>query len=262
MEARISIITLGVSDMTRSIRFYRDGMGFPTTAKDGDGWAIFSTRGTRFSLFPRHLLAEDAALPATTHGPGGFSGITLAHNARKKGEVDAILARAEAAGGRILKPAAKGQYIAYGGYFADPDGYAWEVAWDPGWLFLPDGEMYGGPLGPLPGASNPAAAATPKAGTLRWVATFEENARMAEVRRVYEPAHLDYLRQHSGEILIAGGLRPVPGEPYVGGMWVFQTHSRERAVELIEQDPYQIHGRRSYRLLFWGKALPDIAVTL
>jgi hypothetical protein len=153
-EPRISIITLGVADMARSIRFYRDGLGWPTDARDDAGWAIFRTAGTRFALFPRHLLAEDANLPAEGEAPQGtFNGVTLAHNARTKDQVDEILAMAERAEGRILKPAAKGKYIAWGGYFADPDGHAWEVAWDPIWQFTSAGEIYGGPLVPLPDAS-------------------------------------------------------------------------------------------------------------
>lgn len=97
---------------------------------------------------------------------------------------------------------------------------------------------------------------------MRWVVIFEDNAAMAEVRRRYEPAHFAYLRENAREILIGGGLRPAPGEPFVGGMWVMETASRQRAEELIAGDPYQVHGRRSYRLLLWGKALDDIAVTL
>src|SRR5580698_9316157 len=104
MEPRISIITLGVADLPRSIRFYRDGLGFPTDAKDDAEIAFFMTGGTRLALYPRDLLARDIAgdLP----GPaGGFGGITLAHNVRRREEVAPILALAERAGGRIVKAA-------------------------------------------------------------------------------------------------------------------------------------------------------------
>jgi uncharacterized protein len=149
MEPRISIITLGVADIKRSLRFYRDGLGWESDAKDDAQCPMFRTSGTRFALFPRDLLAIDAGL-GTVEPPGTFSGITLAHNTRTREGVDKVMALAERAGAKIVKPAGKGQYIAYGGYFADPDGYLWEIAWDPCWHFTPTGEMYGGPLGPLP----------------------------------------------------------------------------------------------------------------
>ncbi len=142
-EPRISIITLGVSDMRRSIRFYRDGLGFPTTVPDDAGWAIFRTSGTRLSLYPRHLLAEDIA-PGLDPGSQGFGGITLAHNTRTREAVDQILLMAQRAGGRILKPAAETGWGGYGGYFADPDGHPWEVAWSPREVFAEDGTICGG----------------------------------------------------------------------------------------------------------------------
>src|ERR1035438_6796336 len=131
-EPRVSIVTLGVGDMRRSIRFYRDGLGFPTTAKDDAPWAIFRTGGVRLALYPRQQLAEDCA-PGADRGHHGFGGITLAHNARTREAVDEILKLAERAGGRIIKPARETSWGGYAGYFADPDGYAWEVAWSKDW---------------------------------------------------------------------------------------------------------------------------------
>ena len=151
LEPRISIITLGVADMTRSIRFYRDGLGFPTNAQDNADWAIFRTTGTRFALYPRDRLAADI-------GPGIVStsagGITLAHNVRSKAEVEAALQLAEAAGGQILKPAQNADWGGYSGYFADPDGYPWEIAWGECWSFDADGTLWGGTLGEVPCAKN------------------------------------------------------------------------------------------------------------
>lgn len=95
----------------------------------------------------------------------------------------------------------------------------------------------------------------------RWVVMFEDQPGMLDVRREREPLHLAYLEQHAGEILLAGGLREAPGSAFVGGLWVLEVPSRERAVELIENDPYYVPAQRRYRLLTWGKAL-DRSVTL
>ena len=149
IEPRISIITLGVANMARAIRFYRDGLGFPTSAQDDADWAIFATAGTRFAIFPRDRLAADIGPEVLVPAPG-FGGITLAHNVRSKAEVDTALQIAAAAGGRILKPAQTAEWGGYSGYFADPDGHPWEVAWGESWSFAADGTLYGGPLGEAP----------------------------------------------------------------------------------------------------------------
>jgi hypothetical protein len=149
-EPRVSIITLGVTDMRRAIRFYRDGLGFPTQAADDANWAIFRTGGVRVALYPRHLLARDISRdisPNPDIGGQGFSGITLAHNTRKRETIDEILLLAEQSGGRILKPAALADWGGYSGYFADPDGHPWEVAWSDSWKFSQDGTLFDGPLG-------------------------------------------------------------------------------------------------------------------
>jgi catechol 2,3-dioxygenase-like lactoylglutathione lyase family enzyme len=128
MEPRISIITLGVSDLERSVRFYRDGLSLPTTYQAGEGIAFFQLKGTWLALYPSAALAEDATLPPDR---ARFGGMTLAHNAASKAEADAVLAEALAAGAALLKPAADTFWGGYSGYFADPDGHPWEVAWNP-----------------------------------------------------------------------------------------------------------------------------------
>jgi catechol 2,3-dioxygenase-like lactoylglutathione lyase family enzyme/HEAT repeat protein len=127
MEPRISLVTLGVGDLERSIRFYRDGLGLPMRP-DTEGVAFFETRGTWLGLFPRVALAEDAEVTAAGEG---FPGFSLAHNVRTRDEVDALLAAAARAGAKIVKPAADTSWGGYSGYFADPDGFLWEVAWNP-----------------------------------------------------------------------------------------------------------------------------------
>ena len=127
MEPRITLITLGVGDLARSIRFYRDGLGLPM--RDGpDGIAFFETRGTWLSLFPRESLAQDATV---AQEGSGFRGFSLAHNVRTPEEVDRLLREAVEAGATLVKPAQKVFWGGYSGYFADPDGFLWEVAWNP-----------------------------------------------------------------------------------------------------------------------------------
>jgi uncharacterized protein len=97
---------------------------------------------------------------------------------------------------------------------------------------------------------------------MRLVAIFEDTPSMVEVRARLEPAHLAFLEAHRDEIKQAGGLRHEPGGAYAGGLWVFEVESKERAVELIEADPYHQAHPRPYRLLVWGKALPQYEVTM
>jgi uncharacterized protein len=130
MEPRISIITLGVRDFSRSLRFYRDGLKFPTKAKEGDPIAFFALRHLVLAIYPLDKLAEDIG-PAVIPPGAGFGGITLAHNVGSKEEVVEVLAFAERAGARIEKPAQDVFWGGYSGYFSDPDGYFWEVAWAP-----------------------------------------------------------------------------------------------------------------------------------
>ncbi len=128
MEPRISIITLGVSDLERSLAFYRDGLGFPTSWTVDKGIIFFQTGGVCLALYPQDKLAEDVS-PEFSPEPGKFSGATLAHNVREKAEVDQVMQLAEAAGATIEKPAQDAFWGGYSGYFSDPDGHLWEVAW-------------------------------------------------------------------------------------------------------------------------------------
>lgn len=139
MEPRISIVALGVSDLPRSIRFYRDGLHFPTTAKDNDSIAFFSTTGARIALYPLSKLAEDIGPHVSAKVV--FPGITLGHCVRKKEEVAELLALAEKVGGRIEKPAQDVFWGGHSGYFSDPDGYYWEVAWFSKWEFDDHGNV-------------------------------------------------------------------------------------------------------------------------
>lgn len=140
MEPRISLITLGVADLAQSVRFYRDGLGFPTKYEDGGPVAFFSNGGTRLALYPLEELAADISpdLPATR---SAFSGITIAYNTRSKAEVEEVLAQAEAAGGKIVTPAHDAFWGGFTGYFTDLDGYHWEVAWNPFFPFAEDGSV-------------------------------------------------------------------------------------------------------------------------
>ena len=128
MEARLNIVTLGVRDLDKAIRFYRDGLGWPMSSVSAGDFAIFKlSTGTALALFPRELLALDA----NVRDPGGFGGITLAHNVATREEVDLVLSQAIQSGGSILKPAQAPEWGGYSGYFADPDGHPWEIAWNP-----------------------------------------------------------------------------------------------------------------------------------
>lgn len=127
MDPRISIITLGISDLKRSIRFYQDGLELPRYEWDGD-IAFFETSATWLALFPREALAEDAGV--SPEG-SGFSGVTLAHIVQSRDAVDALMEQAVAAGARRVKPPEEKSWGGYSGYFADPDEYLWEIAWNP-----------------------------------------------------------------------------------------------------------------------------------
>jgi uncharacterized protein len=97
---------------------------------------------------------------------------------------------------------------------------------------------------------------------MRWAVIFEDAPEMLAIRKEREAQHLAYLQQHEDEILIAGGLRDEPGGAFVGGLWVMEVGSKERAVQLIEADPYFAPNCRSYKLRMWGKALADKRVVL
>jgi catechol 2,3-dioxygenase-like lactoylglutathione lyase family enzyme len=127
MEARLSLVTLGVSDLNRSTRFYEQVLKLPRLPTP-PSIAFFELGKTWLALYPRDLLAADAGVPAAG---AGFPGFTLAHNLRSEAEVDRLLAEVAAGGGRIVKPASRADWGGYSGYFSDPDGFLWEVAWNP-----------------------------------------------------------------------------------------------------------------------------------
>jgi uncharacterized protein len=132
MEQRLSVVTLGVADLEAARRFYEDGLGWQRGNRHAEV-VFFQLPGMVLALFSRASLAADAGLPPEAAPASGFGGITLAYNARSREEVDAVMAEAAAAGARILKPAQQAFWGGYSGYFADPDGHPWEIAWNPEW---------------------------------------------------------------------------------------------------------------------------------
>ncbi|GAA3551511.1 VOC family protein [Zobellella aerophila] len=121
------MITLGVRDLARSVEFYQQGLGFPRLASP-PSVAFFTLSGSWLGLYGRDALAEDAGVPAEG---SGFAGFSLAHNVASPEQVDELLEQAVAAGGKLVKPGQKVFWGGYSGYFADPDGYLWEVAHNP-----------------------------------------------------------------------------------------------------------------------------------
>jgi len=129
MKSKIGIITLGVRDIARSLGFYRDGLGFaPPNYKEGSDHVLFKMEGSWLSLYPADKLAEDATVAPEG---SGFPRFTLAHNVKSKAEVDQVFAQALAAGATAKKPPQDVFWGGYSGYFADPDGFLWEVAFNP-----------------------------------------------------------------------------------------------------------------------------------
>jgi len=136
MDSRISLVTLGVTDVPRARRFY-ERLGWHANGQSNADVTFFQAGGMVLGLWGRTALAEDAQIPLGQ----GFGGIALAHNVRSKAAVSATLAEAEQAGGKILKPAQDTFYGGHAGYFADPDGNVWEVAWNPFWTLQADGTI-------------------------------------------------------------------------------------------------------------------------
>lgn len=137
MQQRVNIITLGVQDIARSKTFY-EKLGWKASSVSSEHMAIFQANGILISLYPEQLLAEDAMV-ATSHR--GFRGVTLAHNVGDKNLVRQVLEQARQAGGTIVKEAQDVFWGGYSGYFADPDGHLWEVAWNPHWPLREDGTL-------------------------------------------------------------------------------------------------------------------------
>ena len=133
---RINIICLGVKDMAQSIRFYRDGLGFVTDEKEDNPKVVFfNTTGTKFELYPLELLAEDINAKNPPQIASGFAGITLAYNVKSETEVHEVMELAQKAGAVIAKEPQQVFWGGYSGYFIDPNGYYWEVAYNPHWSF-------------------------------------------------------------------------------------------------------------------------------
>lgn len=136
MRPRISCITLGVDELERALVFYRDVLGWPTKGIVGaefeEGAVVFFDLqpGLKLALFSRHNLAHDAGV---TVGPASSTECLLSHNVASRDAVDALLGQARAAGAEIPQPARDTFWGGYAGYFKDPDGHLWEVAWNPKW---------------------------------------------------------------------------------------------------------------------------------
>lgn len=137
MEQRISLVTLGVGDLAASTRFY-EALGWRRSVRAAEGVSFFQAGSLALGLYPFGDLARDAGIPAERTG---FHGVALAYNTRTRDEVDAVLAEAEAAGGRLTKPAEETFWGGYSGYFADLDGHLWEVAWNPGFTLDATGAL-------------------------------------------------------------------------------------------------------------------------
>jgi hypothetical protein len=136
VDQRVSLITLGVSDLARSRRFY-EGLGWTTGAEPDDDVAFFQAGGAIVALWDRARLAEDSMVDDA----GGWGGVTLAHNVRSPAEVDAVLDEAAAAGAIIARRGAETFWGGYSGVFVDPDGHPWEVAHNPHWTIADDGSV-------------------------------------------------------------------------------------------------------------------------
>ncbi len=134
MKPRISVLTLGVSDLERSLTFYRDGLGLPTTGIVGREFehgavAFFDlAAGLKLAIWAQADLAHDAGLPRTPTSSTAFS---IGHNVAARDDVDAVMAQARRAGAEIVKTAQETFYGGYAGYFTDPDGHLWEIVWNP-----------------------------------------------------------------------------------------------------------------------------------
>jgi uncharacterized protein len=136
MDQRLSVVTLGVRDLAKARAFY-EALGWKTGAGPDDDVVFFQAGGLVVSLWSRESLAEDSAV----EDPGGWGGITLAHNVGSPEEVDAVISEAEAAGATIGRPGATTFWGGYSGVFIDPDGHPWEVAHNPHWTLREDGSV-------------------------------------------------------------------------------------------------------------------------
>lgn len=137
MKPRISVLTLGVNDLDKAVKFYRDGLGFKTegiTGKEFEHGAVafFDLNADlKLALWPRTSISRDSGLPVSPISPTEF---TIGHNVISKEEVDTVMEQARKAGATIVKPASNTFWGGYAGYFQDPDRHLWEVVWNPQWL--------------------------------------------------------------------------------------------------------------------------------
>ncbi|WP_321423318.1 VOC family protein [uncultured Methanobacterium sp.] len=132
MRQKLNLITLGVSDLEKSIEFFEKGLKWKRSSSSTDNLALFPLGGMVLALYPRKLLAEDAMVE---DNPTGFSGITISYNAKSEREVDEVMGEVENLGVKIVKPPQKVFWGGYSGYFKDPDGHLFEVAFNPLWEF-------------------------------------------------------------------------------------------------------------------------------
>ena len=138
IEQRLSLVTLGVADLARSTAFY-EALGWQRSLKTAEGVAFFQMGGIGLALYPDADLADDAGLPP--RDSAGFRGVSLGHNVRSREQVDSVVARMAEAGGTVIKPPEEKSWGGYGAYVADPDGHAWEIAWNPGFPIGADGSL-------------------------------------------------------------------------------------------------------------------------
>lgn len=136
MEQRVSLVTLGVADVSRARRFYEQ-LGW--RGQEAEETVFFQAGAMALILWARHKLADDAGIEDSS--ADGFGGVTLAHNVRSPAEVDGLLATAANAGAEITQAARETFYGGYAGYFRDPDGHVWEIAYNPGFRLGPDGSI-------------------------------------------------------------------------------------------------------------------------
>jgi catechol 2,3-dioxygenase-like lactoylglutathione lyase family enzyme len=136
MKPRITVLTIGVDDLEKSLAFYRDGLGLKTEGITGEefeyGAVVFFDlqNSAKLALWPRRSIARDSGVPIQ---PPSATEFTIGHNVNSKDEVDAVMAQAEKAGAHITKPVGDTFWGGYAGYFQDPDGHLWEILWNPAW---------------------------------------------------------------------------------------------------------------------------------
>ena len=126
MKQRINIISLGVNDLARSVKFYSEGLGWKKSSASEGNIVFFQLGGLVMALYPKNLFEEDATVP---FNKDGYSPFSLAYNTQSEKEVDEVIAKAVESGATLIKPAQKVFWGGYSGYFADPDGFLWEVAY-------------------------------------------------------------------------------------------------------------------------------------